>query len=188
VSIKWGKQELNDLEIDTTQPPLVFKTQIFSMTGVPVERQKIMVKGGMLKDDADWTKLGIKPGQKLMMMGTADAVPVAPTKAIEFVEGTPHSRSLASLLQPPLSRGASMDAEIDHSRLTCTHVGVIRAARVPCSFTDPKVVVVQGADSPPGNAAAFPSMAPSMMPSQGAQCFALAGSERRSIENSLAAP
>ena len=96
VSIKWGKQELNDLEIDTTQPPMVFKTQIFSMTGVPVERQKIMVKGGMLKDDADWTKLGIKPGQKLMMMGTADAVPVAPTKAIEFVEGTPLCRSLSS--------------------------------------------------------------------------------------------
>ena len=30
-----------------------------------------MVKGGMLKDDADWAKLGIKPGQKLMMMGSA---------------------------------------------------------------------------------------------------------------------
>jgi ubiquitin carboxyl-terminal hydrolase 14 len=88
VSIKWGKQELSDLEIDTTQPPMVFKTQIFSLTGVPVERQKIMVKGGMLKDDADWGKLGIKMGQKLMMMGTADAVPVAPTKAVEFVEGS----------------------------------------------------------------------------------------------------
>lgn len=38
-----------------------------------------MVKGGMLKDDQEWAKAGIKPGAKLMMMGTADAVPQAPT-------------------------------------------------------------------------------------------------------------
>lgn len=49
MSIKWGKEELKDLEIDYSQPPMVFKSQIFSMTGVPIERQKIMVKGGMLK-------------------------------------------------------------------------------------------------------------------------------------------
>lgn len=38
-----------------------------------------MVKGGLLKDDTEWAKAGIKPGQKLMMMGTADVVPTAPT-------------------------------------------------------------------------------------------------------------
>jgi len=143
VSIKWGKQELNDLEIDTTQPPMVFKTQIFSMTGVPVERQKIMVKGGMLKDDADWTKLGIKPGQKLMMMGTADAVPVAPTKAIEFVEGTPLCRSLSLVRDtPPLSsRRASMDNEIDHPRSTSALARIIQTPPVPCSSHRPKAVV-----------------------------------------------
>lgn len=42
--------------------------------GVAPERQKIMVKGGMLKDDSDWATLSIKPGQKLMMMGTAGAL------------------------------------------------------------------------------------------------------------------
>ena len=47
--------------------------------GVAPDRQKIMVKGGLLKDDSEWAKAGIKPGQKLMMMGTADAVPTAPT-------------------------------------------------------------------------------------------------------------
>lgn len=47
--------------------------------GVAPERQKIMVKGGMLRDDQEWGKAGIKPGAKLMMMGTADAVPQAPT-------------------------------------------------------------------------------------------------------------
>lgn len=44
------------------------------------DRQKIMVKGGLLKDDTEWAKAGIKNGQRLMMMGTADTVPVAPEK------------------------------------------------------------------------------------------------------------
>ena len=60
------------MDVDPTEPGLVFKHQLFSLTGVPPERQKIMVKGGMLKDDADVAKLGLKEGQKLMMMGSAD--------------------------------------------------------------------------------------------------------------------
>ena len=57
-------------------PGLVFKNQLYSLTGVPPERQKIMMKGGMLQDDADLSKLNLKPKQKLMMMGTADKVSV----------------------------------------------------------------------------------------------------------------
>jgi hypothetical protein len=49
VSVKWQKEQFNDLEVDETQPPVVFKTQLFSLTGVPPERQKIMVKGGLLQ-------------------------------------------------------------------------------------------------------------------------------------------
>jgi len=44
------EQVFKDVEIDTEQPPAVFKMQLFSLTGVPPERQKIMgVKGGLLK-------------------------------------------------------------------------------------------------------------------------------------------
>ena len=49
--------------------------QLFSLTGVPPERQKILVKGGMLKDESDWSKLKVKDGQRLMMMGTAGPLP-----------------------------------------------------------------------------------------------------------------
>ena len=72
VNIKWAKESFNDVEVDTSQPPLVFKSQLYSLTGVPPDRQKIMVKGGLLKDDADWAKIALKEGQKLMMMGTAE--------------------------------------------------------------------------------------------------------------------
>ena len=76
VAVKWTKQTYN-VDVDPAEPGLVFKHQLFSLTGVPPERQKIMVKGGMLKDDADMAKLGLKEGQKLMMMGSADKVPLA---------------------------------------------------------------------------------------------------------------
>ena len=35
--------------LDTDESPELFKSQIYSQTGVPPERQKIMVKGGILK-------------------------------------------------------------------------------------------------------------------------------------------
>jgi hypothetical protein len=49
VSVKWQKELFKDVEIDTSQTPYVFKCQLYDLTGVPPERQKIMVKGGLLK-------------------------------------------------------------------------------------------------------------------------------------------
>lgn len=49
MSVKWQKELFPAVEIDTSQPPYVFKCQLFDLTGVPPERQKIMVKGGLLK-------------------------------------------------------------------------------------------------------------------------------------------
>jgi hypothetical protein len=49
VSVKWGQKKLEDVPLDPTEPPLMFKTQLFSLTGVPPERQTIMTKAGTLK-------------------------------------------------------------------------------------------------------------------------------------------
>ncbi|KAH6630074.1 hypothetical protein B0J18DRAFT_487916 [Chaetomium sp. MPI-SDFR-AT-0129] len=78
-----------DVEVDTTSTGEVLKYQLFSLTGVEPERQKILVKGGQLKDDADVGKLGLKPGQVIMMMGTpADGGGqiVRPTEKVKFLE------------------------------------------------------------------------------------------------------
>ncbi|KAL4309762.1 hypothetical protein GQ457_01G019290 [Hibiscus cannabinus] len=91
------KELLKAVEIDTSQPPYVFKCQLYDLTGVPPERQKIMVKGGLLKDDADWSTVGLKPGQKLMMMGTADEVVKAPEKGPVFMEDLPEEEQVVSL-------------------------------------------------------------------------------------------
>ncbi|BFG24313.1 hypothetical protein CerSpe_105860 [Prunus speciosa] len=97
VSVKWQKELFKAVEIDTTQPPYVFKCQLYDLTGVPPERQKIMVKGGLLKDDAEWSTLGVKEGQKLMMMGTADEIVKAPEKGPVFVEDLPEEEQAINL-------------------------------------------------------------------------------------------
>lgn len=37
------------MELNTDEPPVVFKAQLFALTGVQPDRQKVMVKGGTLK-------------------------------------------------------------------------------------------------------------------------------------------
>ncbi|KAI4197727.1 MAG: hypothetical protein LQ350_005745 [Teloschistes chrysophthalmus] len=60
-----------EVELDPTSTGETFKFQLYSLTGVEPDRQKILVKGGQLKDDTDLSTLGAKPGQTFMMMGTA---------------------------------------------------------------------------------------------------------------------
>ncbi|KAF9923294.1 Ubiquitin carboxyl-terminal hydrolase 14 [Linnemannia zychae] len=86
VSVKWSGKKFDDIEVNLDEPGLVFKAQLFALTGVEPDRQKIIVKGGMLKDDTDMSKLGLKAGQQLMMMGTAGELPKAPEKKILFAE------------------------------------------------------------------------------------------------------
>ncbi|GAB4842436.1 deubiquitinating enzyme [Ancistrocladus abbreviatus] len=54
VSVKWRKEVFPSVEINTSQPPYVFNCQLYKLTGVPPDRKKIMVKGGLLK------QLGVK--------------------------------------------------------------------------------------------------------------------------------
>lgn len=89
VNVKWGKELYKDVEVDLSQPPLVFKSQLFTLSGVPPDRQKVLIKGGQLKDD-DWGKQQPKDGMTLMMMGSADEVKVdAPANMPKFVEDLP---------------------------------------------------------------------------------------------------
>eukprot|EP00303_Exanthemachrysis_gayraliae_P005528 CAMPEP_0206000286 /NCGR_PEP_ID=MMETSP1464-20131121/1372_1 /ASSEMBLY_ACC=CAM_ASM_001124 /TAXON_ID=119497 /ORGANISM="Exanthemachrysis gayraliae, Strain RCC1523" /LENGTH=365 /DNA_ID=CAMNT_0053373539 /DNA_START=27 /DNA_END=1121 /DNA_ORIENTATION=- len=101
VTVKWGKQKFDNVEIDVSAKPTKFKEQLFQLTGVPVDRQKIMgVKGGQLKDDADWDVVGIKPGQNLMLMGTADKLVEPPKEPTKFVEDMPEVADVADMQLP----------------------------------------------------------------------------------------
>ncbi|KAL1147639.1 hypothetical protein V6Z11_A10G068800 [Gossypium hirsutum] len=56
-----------------------------------------MVKGGLLKGDADWSTVGVKQGQKLMMIGTADEIVKAPEKGPVFMEDLEEEEQVISL-------------------------------------------------------------------------------------------
>lgn len=89
VNIKWNKELYKDVEVDLEEPPEMFKIQLMSLTGVPIERQKVLTKGGRLGDN-EWGKAVLKDGMTIMMMGTAE-VATLPDKAEEpqFVEDLP---------------------------------------------------------------------------------------------------
>jgi len=71
--VKWGKQTLSEVECDPSQDVMTFRAVLYALTNVPVDGQKIVVKGKVLKDEDDLSKInGLKNGATIMMMGTAE--------------------------------------------------------------------------------------------------------------------
>ena len=75
MKIKWGQECFDKVDVDTEEEPMLFKAQLFALTGVQPHRQKVMLKGALLKDDSsgwDALKPKLKNGATLLMMGTKD--------------------------------------------------------------------------------------------------------------------
>lgn len=94
-----------DVELDPEATGETFKYQLYSLTNVEPDRQKILIKGGQLKDDTPLASLNAKPGQQFMMMGTPAADAAAsverPKEQIKFVEDmTDAERAQASWATP----------------------------------------------------------------------------------------
>ena len=49
VKIKHAGKVYDDVELNTDAPASIFKQTVYERTGVPVDRMKVMVKGGVLK-------------------------------------------------------------------------------------------------------------------------------------------
>ena len=85
IKVKWGKEIFQDVEVNTDEEPMVFKAQLFALTGVQPERQKVMLKGAIL--DQTWDKVRVKDGIMMLMMGTKDEdMPSQPVEKTKFVE------------------------------------------------------------------------------------------------------
>lgn len=59
VKVKWGKENYPNVELDTDELPILFRAQLFALTGVQPERQKVMVKGKIVNEDS-WHGLPVK--------------------------------------------------------------------------------------------------------------------------------
>uniref|UniRef100_A0A8C4RAK4 ubiquitinyl hydrolase 1 n=1 Tax=Eptatretus burgeri TaxID=7764 RepID=A0A8C4RAK4_EPTBU len=74
VSVKWGKEKLQGVPVDTESPPWVFKSQLSELTGVSPHRQRVLIRGVALK------------GSTLLLMGSVEELPNAPAERPMFVE------------------------------------------------------------------------------------------------------
>uniref|UniRef100_A0A182SP99 Ubiquitin carboxyl-terminal hydrolase 14 n=1 Tax=Anopheles maculatus TaxID=74869 RepID=A0A182SP99_9DIPT len=84
VNVKWGKESFKDVEVNTDEEPMLFKAQLFALTGVQPDRQKVLCKGISLKDD-EWN-MPIKTGATLLLLGTKEEVPQEPVEKPKFIE------------------------------------------------------------------------------------------------------
>lgn len=87
INIKWNKQSFKDIDTGAMKTGLDLKQHLESLTGVPVNRQKIMGIGrGLLKDDQILEDAKIRDGQMVQLMGTAEKLPEPPKEKVVFAE------------------------------------------------------------------------------------------------------
>lgn len=57
VKVKWGKENFDGIDLNSDDEPVVFKAQLFALTGVQVDRQKLMFKGKVIGNSWDTVPL-----------------------------------------------------------------------------------------------------------------------------------
>ncbi|EKM52645.1 uncharacterized protein PHACADRAFT_261216 [Phanerochaete carnosa HHB-10118-sp] len=92
--------KVHDVPLDPDLPPAAFKEAVYQRTGVPPERMKVMLKGGVLKDDTDWRKVAPKEGQTFMVIGAAGELPKPPSTPTVFLEDMDDSELAQALALP----------------------------------------------------------------------------------------
>jgi ubiquitin carboxyl-terminal hydrolase 14 len=99
VIVKWSGKKY-DLELNTDEPVEIFKSQIYTLTEVSPDRQKLLYKGLILKDDSDLNTLNIKEGHTFMMMGTIGELPSEPPQKTLFIEDMSDRQKAETLKLP----------------------------------------------------------------------------------------
>uniref|UniRef100_A0A069DUM5 Ubiquitin carboxyl-terminal hydrolase n=1 Tax=Panstrongylus megistus TaxID=65343 RepID=A0A069DUM5_9HEMI len=86
VNVKWGRAIFCDVELNTDEEPMVFKAQIYALTGVLPVRQKVMIKGCVIKDE-NWGNANISDNITVLLMGCKEEdLPREPSVKPLFLE------------------------------------------------------------------------------------------------------
>lgn len=102
ITVKWGKQIFKEVVVDTCETPEVFKSQLWTLTGIPPHRQTIIgLKGGKLRDDSQWSATGIRDNMTLMLMGTPDKSVLPPPPKNRHVRDDLDATADDPMYEPP---------------------------------------------------------------------------------------
>jgi len=100
VTVKWGRETYKDVECNTDEEPGLFKAQLYALTHVTPDRQKVMIKGKTLSDKS-WDNFPIAAGMTVLLMGTKeDDIQVAPVEQVKFVEDMNEMEFAAAMEMP----------------------------------------------------------------------------------------
>ncbi len=101
ITVKWKKEVFENISVDLSAPVSDLKVQLFSLTGVAPEKQKVIMGGKTLKDEQSLESSGAKHGSILQMMGNASETWVKPDVQVTFVEDLSASQQAAVLSKVP---------------------------------------------------------------------------------------
>ncbi|CAH8676123.1 unnamed protein product [Schistosoma rodhaini] len=82
VNVKWQKNKYSNVECNTDECPELFKALLFSLTGIPPDRQKVMMPGGILGDE-NYNGIKLKDGINIMLVGSVDEIPISETPCLD---------------------------------------------------------------------------------------------------------
>ena len=101
LTVKWKKEVHENISVDLSAPVSELKVQLFSLTGVSPDKQKLILGGKTLKDDQSLESCGAKNGSVLQMMGNANENWVKPDVQFTFVEDLSAAQQAAVLARVP---------------------------------------------------------------------------------------
>lgn len=89
-----------DVEIDLNDDGITLKSQLFTLTGVPPEKQRLIIKGKTVTDEASLGDFKIQPNMTLILFGTPGALPKPPVEQPKFAEDMT-DQQLAAVTKEP---------------------------------------------------------------------------------------
>eukprot|EP00041_Stephanoeca_diplocostata_P017050 m.339208 g.339208 ORF g.339208 m.339208 type:complete len:493 (+) comp20578_c0_seq4:89-1567(+) len=96
--VKWGKERF-EVDVNSDESPDVLKAQLFALTQVVPERQKIMLKGKAINDT--WPKVPFKDKMTFLLMGSIGAVVNASSEKVTFMEDLKDTEMIGASNLPP---------------------------------------------------------------------------------------